>query len=207
VSLGQICYSIPGAPAQTLTDNWTGSTVVGANGGPQTITNPNFAGSGITVVSTTDFGFGLLSTTVGLARNPGPVAGNIDLGAPRNAVTVEFTSFGTLDGATLTGISPPAISATGGTLSSGGTVLTPSTANGVSTISFAGPVQNIAYIWNHTLNTAGSGQTGITFTTLAGASTTAPAAVVRECGGALSHTDLTTGAVLTPGSFTIVPCA
>lgn len=216
-SIGTVCYTPPMfVPAMALSDDWAGSVVVGANGGPQTITNPDFDGSGRTVEMTLNKGAGLTGASVLLGNAP-TVANalyhqHLDLGGNVTGLDVTFNSFGTLGNEILRNISPPVDSITGaGTLVLGNTGVNPTASNGTVTLHWNGPLSFVDFDWRSvaggTLSTIGV----VAFTTVASGSSTATsgtAAVLVDCEtGAVTYRDLATGLVFDLSTVTIVDCA
>lgn len=209
VVLGEVCYTPPVA-VQTLSDDWTGATSV-LGGGSRVWTNANFGGVGLTVTETVtpDTGAALLFAGVqNMASGPATEHTVIDLGAPRTNVTVRIEAFGTGAGERLRNITPAFSSISG----NGVAVLANTGADGgpgadaTVFLTFAGPVQTIAWDYAPTGVGALSSQTFLTFNTAA-ASDSAPAAVLRDCTtGATTLIDLATGTVLNPANITIVDC-
>lgn len=213
--LGTICYTPP--PGSTISpgthrgpDDWAGSTTVGANGGPQTITNANFAGAGITVISTDSFGSGIIATNrIAMAHPAATEVLTLDLGAPRLNVTLVFNSFGPAGTEVIDSFSPAFTSITGdGVASVGNTQIGATLAAGTVSVHFAGPVQTIDY---HARTTTGQfALQSVEFDeiiTTPNTQTQGTAAVVRDCTtGVVSYVDLASGATIDLTTVTVVDC-
>lgn len=213
--LGTICYTPP--PTTTVSpgthrgpDDWAGSTTVGANGGPQTITNANFAGAGITVISTDSFGGGIIPTSrIAMAHPAATEVLTLDLGAPRLNVTLLFNSFGPAGTEVIDNFSPAFTSISGdGTAALANTQVLATLPAGVVSVHFAGPVQTINY---HARTTAGQfALQSVEFDeiiTTVNAQALGTAAVVRDCAtGVVSYVDLASGATIDLTAVTIVDC-
>lgn len=207
-SIGTICYTPPVAVA-TLQDDWTGasSAVVGPS---RVWTNSNFADQGIIVTETVtpDTSATLLFNGVrNTATSPATQHTAIDLGAPRNNVVVRMDYFGSGQGERLRNITPAFTSVSGnGTSVLANTGIDGGPAgDGTIFITFAGPVQNIA--WDYSPTGSGlSGQSFISFNS-SNAANSAQAAVLRNCQtNATTLVDLATGTVLNPATISIVDC-
>lgn len=213
--LGTICYTPP--PAVVISpgthrgpDDWAGSTVVGANNGPQVITNANFAGAGITVKSTSNFGHGIIATNrIALAHAAATENLSLDLGAPRLNVSLVFNSFGPAGTEVADAFSPAFSSLSGaGVAGVGNTQISANSAAGTVTVNFAGPVQVINY---NARTTAGQfALQSVEFDeiiTTSNSQTVGSAAAVRDCStGQITYTDLTTGDVVNLALVTVVDC-
>lgn len=220
VVLGSICYTPPksvAVPAHTLTDDWAGVTVVGANGGPQTFTNNDFGGTGLgrVVVASLNKGAGLTGSDIllGIA----PTAANsiyhehLDFGGPVTGLSITFHSLGTLGNEGLLNITPAFTSIAGsGTATGGNTGVSPTSSNGTVTLTWAGPLSVLDLDWvSHAGGTLSTLST-VTFTTVAtpgSDQTVGTAAMVRDCQtGAVSYIDLATNTALDLSTVTIVDC-
>lgn len=213
-SIGTICYTPPptSTPGQTFTDDWAGSTVVGANGGPQTITNSNFAGTGLPVKWTSARSEGLFSTapTSILITNVGRPVGTfhhrLDLGAPRLNVIIQLGSFG--PGDAYDNIVPAPNSVTGLGVIVGGDGVNP-TGNGQAFIHFAGPVRFIDLDYVQTGTGTGTVVGSITYDTATVVidADQGTAAVIRDCvTDTLTYVDLVTGDPVDFSAVTVVDC-
>lgn len=212
---GTVCYTPP--PVSAITpgthrgpDDWAGSTVVGPNNGPQVVTNANFAGAGITVKATSNFGHGIIPTNrIALGHPAAAEHLTIDLGAPRLNVNMVFNSFGPA-GTEVLDVFSPAFSAVSGDGTAGlaNTRVNATLGAGAVTVNFAGPVQFIDFDVRTT-----SGQfalQSIEFDEIISTSTSqtqGTAAVVRDCEtGILTYIDLVTGDPVDFTAITIVDC-
>lgn len=213
--LGTICYTPP--PTSTISpgthrgpDDWAGSTTVGANGGPQTITNANFAGAGITVISTDSFGSGIIAPSrIAMAHPAAAEVLTLNLGAPRLNVTLLFNSFGPAGTEVIDSFSPAFTSISGdGVASVGNTQIGATLPAGAVSVHFAGPVQTINY---HARTTTGQfALQSVEFDEIITsplAQTKGTASVVRNCAtGAITYIDLATGVTLNLATIVIVDC-
>lgn len=219
-SIGTICYTPPPTtiPGQAFTDNWIGSTVLGANGGPQTITNPDFGPGAGPVVWTSAKSNGIFATSSILITDVGNPNGTfhqqINLGAPRLNVTLLLSSFNrpTLGvGDAYRNISPAFTSVTGqATAVLGNTGVDGlAAAPGQATLHFAGPVQFIDMDYLKTDSQSGTVVGTVSFDTAAVVidADHGTAAVIRDCEtGVLTYVDLVTGDPVDFTAITVVDC-
>lgn len=162
----QLNGNLSGLDPVAYSDNWQTPTVVGADGGPQTITHNNFdIQPGLTVEDVTTGSFGSAAGWINLDDgSPGVYTHTISFSTPVTNLTIEFGNFAS--GSTITNISPAFTSFTGdGSASGGNTVLSPTDNTFATVLNFAGPVSSISYTWDAPSGNLGM-QSNITFDAL-----------------------------------------
>lgn len=162
----QLNGNLSGLDPVAYSDNWQTPTVVGADGGPQTITHNNFdIQPGLTVEDVTTGSFGSAAGWINLDDgSPGVYTHTISFSTPVTNLTIEFGNFAS--GSTITNISPAFTSFSGdGSASGGNTVLSPTDNTFATVLNFAGPVSSISYTWDAPSGNLGM-QSNITFDAL-----------------------------------------
>lgn len=135
----------------SMSGNWGGGTVSGADGGPQTIDSfNNFANVfGLTIEDVTTGSFGVQAGGVALddGITPGVYTHTIDFGYPMTNIALQIQNFAS--GTAITNISPPVTSVTGdGSISMGGARVDPTDNTFTTVLNFAGPTQTITFTWD-----------------------------------------------------------